>query len=515
MPAMKVSLPSAQAIDVDFGGVGQIAVDQQRAFLRDHQFGRLVERGGQPRDVAVELGAVAHDLHAAAAQHVGRTDHDRIADLVGDGARRVRRGGDAVLRLAHFELVEQRLEAVAVFGEIDHVGRGAEDRHLGLLQMLGELERGLAAELHDDAMQRAIAAFGIDDLQYVFRRQRLEIEPVGGVVVGRHRFRIAVDHDGLVADFLQREGGVTAAIVEFDTLADAVGTAAENDDLLFVGRRRLIDHRAVKRRLVGRIHISGGRGEFGGAGVDALEHRPHAERAALFHHRLGGIAGELAEAGVGKAHGLEPAEGAGGGRQALGLDLGFGLHQRADLGQEPRIDAAGIVDQLVAGAEPHGLRDLEQAVRRRRAERGADGGLVVGVVDALGRIEALDGDFVEAGEAGLQRAQRLLQALLEGAADRHGFAHRLHRGGEHVRGAGEFLEGKTGNLGDHVIDGRLERGRRGAAGDVVGDFVERVADRQLGGDLGDREARWPWRRARTSATRADSFRSPPAARRPG
>ena len=278
-------LAVAQAIDVHFRCVGQIAVDQQRAFLGDHQFGRPVEIAGQSRDVAVELRAVAHDLHGAPAQHVGRPDHHRIADLLGDGARGTRRGGDAVLRLAHFQFVEQRLEAVAVFREIDHVRRGAEDRHLGLFQMLGQLERGLAAELHDDAMQRAVGALGVDDLQHVFRRERLEIEPVGGVVVGRHRLRIAVDHDGLVADFLEREGGMAAAVVELDALADAVGPAAEDDDFLLVGRRRLVGDFAGERRLVGRIHVGRGRGEFGGAGVDALEHRPHAERAALFHHR--------------------------------------------------------------------------------------------------------------------------------------------------------------------------------------------------------------------------------------
>ena len=233
-------LAVAEAIDVDFGGVGQIAVDQQRALFRDDEFGRPVEIGGKPRHVAVELRAVAHDLHGAAAEHVGRADHHRIADLVGDGARGARRGGDAVLRLAQLERVEQLLEALAVLGEIDHVGRGAEDRHLGLLQRLGELERRLPAELHDDAVQRAVGALGVDDLQHVFRRQRLEIEPVGGVVVGRHRLRIAVDHDGLVARLLQREAGVAAAIVELDALADAVRPAAEDDDLLLVRRPRLV-----------------------------------------------------------------------------------------------------------------------------------------------------------------------------------------------------------------------------------------------------------------------------------
>ena len=117
-------------------------------------------------------------------------------------------------------------------------------------------KRSLAAELHDHAVQRAVAALGVDDLQHVFRRQRLEIKPVGGVVVGRHRFRIAIDHDGFVARLLQREAGMAAAIVEFDALADAVRAAAENDDLLLVGWRRLVGDLSGERRLVGRIHVS-------------------------------------------------------------------------------------------------------------------------------------------------------------------------------------------------------------------------------------------------------------------
>ena len=54
---------------------------------------------------------------------------------------------------------------------------------------------------------------------------------------------------------------------------------------LLVGGRGFVGGRAGERRLVGRIHVGGGRGELGGAGVDALEHRPHAERVARSRHR--------------------------------------------------------------------------------------------------------------------------------------------------------------------------------------------------------------------------------------
>ena len=88
----------------------------------------------------------------------------------------------------------------------------------------------------------------------------------------------------------------------------------------------------------------------------------------------------------------------------------------------------------------------------------------------------------------LERAQRLLQALGEGAADRHHLADRFHRGGQRRIGAGKLLEGKARDFGDDIVDRRLERGRRRAARDVVLQLVQRVADRQPGRDLGDRKA---------------------------
>ena len=109
------------------------------------------------------------------------------------------------------------------------------------------------------------------------------------------------------------------------------------------------------------------------------------------------------------------------------------------------------------------------------------------------------------GLAGFEAAHPLAQRLLEGAADGHHLAHRFHLRAEHGFRAREFLELPPRNLHHHVIDGRLEAGRR-LARDVVLDLVEPVAHRQLGGDLGDREIRWPSTPAPSCATRADSSR---------
>jgi hypothetical protein len=225
--------------------------------------------------------------------------------------------GDAVVGLRRSSLCKL-LEAVAVLGEVDGVGRGAEDRDAGLFQRVGELQRRLAAELDDHAEQRAVLLLLAQDLEHVLVGQRLEIEPVGGVVVGRHGLRVAVDHDRLVARVLEREGGVAAAIVELDALADPVGAAAEDDDLRAVGgrashsgcrqtgsRRSSTCRRWARRTRRRRCRCAcrpGGTPRRGAWRDDLLPRLPVSER----------------EAGVGKAHRLERAAVLGVLRQAVG-----------------------------------------------------------------------------------------------------------------------------------------------------------------------------------------------------
>src|SRR5207249_7015258 len=114
----------------------------------------------------------------------------------------------------------------------------------------------------DDDPERPIL---LDDVEYVLQRERYEVEPVGGVVVGRHRLRVAVDHDRLHAEVTEREGGVDAAIVELDALADAVRPGAEDDDLGTVRRRRLV------LLLVSRVEVRRVGDELRSAGIHGLE----------------------------------------------------------------------------------------------------------------------------------------------------------------------------------------------------------------------------------------------------
>jgi hypothetical protein len=49
-------------------------------------------------------------------------------------------------------LLHQLAKAFAILGDVNRIDTGANDRSAGRFQCLGEVERRLAAELHDDAL---------------------------------------------------------------------------------------------------------------------------------------------------------------------------------------------------------------------------------------------------------------------------------------------------------------------------------------------------------------------------
>ena len=167
--------------------------------------------------------------------------------------------GNATGRLTDLQTVRELLEEVAIFRGIDIIRACADDCGARVLQLHGQIQRGLSAELHDDAG----ALLALVDVHHVFERQRFKVELIAGIVVGRDRLRIAVDHDGLKASIAQRKGGVTAAVVKFNALANAVRAATEDHDRLFT---LLVADRLIVLRIAG-IIVGRNRLKFAGARI--------------------------------------------------------------------------------------------------------------------------------------------------------------------------------------------------------------------------------------------------------
>ena len=184
----------------------------------------------------LEFGVGINDLHRSAAQHERRPHEHGIAEFLGDCHRFSFVGGNAIGGLGDVQPVQHRGEELAVFGHFNALRRGADDIDAVVLQTEGEIERCLAAELHD----RAPACFPFVNVQHVFERERFEIEAITGVVIRGYGFRIAVDHDRLIAVVAKSERCVTAAVIKLNSLPDAIGSAAQDDDFFLLSRRRLV-----------------------------------------------------------------------------------------------------------------------------------------------------------------------------------------------------------------------------------------------------------------------------------
>ena len=136
----------ADRVDVDLDGLLEELVDEHR-----------LDRGEAwtaSAHVAVERVVVVDDLHRAPAQHVAGAHEHRIADAARDleglgGGRR-----DAVLGLQQAELLRGRRwkcsrSSARSMDSTDVPISGAPAR----CEALGEVERRLPAELHDDPLR--------------------------------------------------------------------------------------------------------------------------------------------------------------------------------------------------------------------------------------------------------------------------------------------------------------------------------------------------------------------------
>ena len=434
--------------------------------------------------IAQMLGIVG-DHHAAAAQHVARTHQQRVADVRGHSLGLLKRGGLTRRRVHDAQFVEQGGKALAVLGKIDGVGLCAHNVYAALLEHARQLKRGLAAKRHHDA----VGALDIDDIHDVLIGERLKVQAVRGVVVGRDGLGVAVDHDSLKAAGRQRVARMYAAVVELDALANAVGAGAQDHGLGLARRRGLVGGNAllgIRARavdvLVGLVVVLRGARELGGAGIDRLHAGNHAQTLAVGTHKALVRASQRGNLGVARAVLLEQAHRVGVDiLHAQTTDALLDLHHVVDTVEVPRVDTADGVDARDVPATAQGLDHKEDATLGRRCH-----GLSELIVAQL--VGTLLATGANALMPVLQRTHGLAEGLLKGAADRHDLAHGLHARGERGVGTLELLEGKARHLDDTVVDRGLKAGGRGL-GDVVDDLVERVAHGQARGGLGDGEAR--------------------------
>ena len=350
-------------------------------------------------------------------------------------------------------------------GEVPRTGTPAERQ--------GQVVRDLAARRDDDPVR----GLQFDDVHHPLETQFVEIQAVAEVVVGRDRFRVVIHHDAPETVLPEGLEGLHPAPVELHGGADPVGARAEDDHRTAVP----LEGDVVLRAAIGQIEVARRRGILGRKGVDLLDRRDEAD--GLAPGPDGGLRRPVLEGtgdlGVGETEPFHFAEQLV--RNSLERTARLQFRIQADQVlqpvEEPAVDLRKGVDPVHGIAFPEGLLNRKQPVFRRFRE---------------GFVQVFDiGDGIVAGEAGEalpDHPDAFLDGLLEGPADGHYLAHRLHARADVVVHPVELAEIPAGQLADDVVEGRLEeRARR--TGHAVFQLEEPVAQRQLGGDEGERIAR--------------------------
>ncbi len=267
------------------------------------------------------------------------------------------------------------------------------------------------------------------------------------------------------------------AIIKLDPLTDTVRTTTKNDDFLAVGDFCLVFRFNETIAFIHGIHVRGARREFGRTGINALVNRAQAKGVTIRTNGVFVLASQFCKTCVREAELFEAQQFLPVGRDAVGTNFFFLGDQHFDLLEVPGVKLGRTLNFLKRQAVTESLGSIKDTERDRLGQLGTDGGLV---------RRTFDFDFIEAGKPGFHRPQTFLQAFGKAATDGHRFADRLHGSPQKRLGAREFFKGEARDLGDDIVDGRLERGR-GDAGDIVIKFIQGVTNRKLGCDLGNRE----------------------------
>ena len=165
-----------------------------------------------------------------------------------------------------------------------------------------------------------------------------------------------------------------AAVIELDTLANAVGAGAQDHRLGLVRRRGLVGSHAllgIRDRavdvLVRLVVVLRGARELRSAGIDRLHAGDHAQTLAVGAHKALIGAGQRGNLGVTRAILLEQAHRVGVNvLHTQAADALLNLHHIVDAVEVPRIDTADGMDTRDIPAAAQGLDHKENAMLGRR-----------------------------------------------------------------------------------------------------------------------------------------------------
>ena len=139
------------------------------------------------------------------------------------------------------------------------------------------------------------------------------------------------------------------------------------------------------------------------------------------------------------------------------------IHNLFDLNQEPTVYLGQAEDFLNRESSPQRMTDEKDSLGVRDGEfagnhvAGKNVSVAINFCSDPPRLAVA----AESAAPDFEGAETFLEGFFEGSSDGHGLTNGFHLSRQGRIGLGKFLEGKARNLGDDVINARLETAERG------------------------------------------------------
>ena len=170
------------------------------------------------------------DTGTETTQRIGRTDHDRVADVACRSHSLLHVLASVAYWNLEVNLVELLHEEVAVFSVHDSLYRGTQHIHTILLEHAAEVKfcTHVQTRLATPSQHNAVRALLLDNFSYKKRCHRQEINLVSNTFTRLDCSNIRIDKDGTDTLLAQRLESLRTGIVKLTCLADFQSTGTQN-----------------------------------------------------------------------------------------------------------------------------------------------------------------------------------------------------------------------------------------------------------------------------------------------
>ena len=182
-----------------------------------------------------QLMGIMGDAAAASAERISRTEHHRVADLIGKCQTVVHIFHDQGSRHRLSDLLHGGLELQTVLGLFDRFGCGSDQAHAVFFQesSLFELHGKVQARLAAQGREHAVRLLLQDELLYHLNSQRLDIDTVRDVFIRHDGRRVGVQQNNLKPLLLQRTARLCPRVVKLRCLSDDDRTGTDDQYFLY------------------------------------------------------------------------------------------------------------------------------------------------------------------------------------------------------------------------------------------------------------------------------------------